>query len=87
MNQSKARREAKCKKRIGRRLRRRNYADQPRPMFTSSNIQYDWSDRIHGLAAGGIGAIHLLVRRIGLIDAIDQKLFRPMFPITNRIMS
>ncbi|MFH0945437.1 MAG: IS1380 family transposase [Planctomycetota bacterium] len=74
MSQSKARREAKCKKRIGRRLRRRNYADQPRPMFAASNIQYDQSDRMQGLAAGGIGAIHLMVRRIGLIDAIDESL-------------
>ena len=74
MSQSKARREAGSKQRIRRRLRRRNYPDQPRPMFTSSNIQYDWSDRIRGLAAGGIWAIHLMARRIGLIEAIDRSL-------------
>jgi hypothetical protein len=74
VSQSKARREARSKKRIDHRLRRRNYPDQPRPMFTASNIQYDWSDRVRGLAAGGVGAIHLMVRRIGLIEAIDQTL-------------
>jgi hypothetical protein len=43
-------------------------------MFTGSNIHYDWSDRDRGLATGGIGAIHLLARRTGLIDAIDANL-------------
>jgi hypothetical protein len=74
VSQSKACREARSKKRIERRLRRRDYVDQPQPMFSASNIQYDWSDRIRGLACGGIGAIHLMVRRIGLINAIDQNL-------------
>lgn len=74
MSKAKHDRHAKCKNRISRRLRRRNYPDQPRPMFTASNIHYDWSDRDRGLAAGGIGAIHLMARRIGLIDAIDRDL-------------
>jgi hypothetical protein len=43
-------------------------------MFTASNIQYDWSDRDRGLAAGGIGAIHLMARKIGLVDALDHDL-------------
>jgi hypothetical protein len=43
-------------------------------MFKASNIHYEWSDRDRSLAAGGQGAIHLLARRTGLIDAIDEKL-------------
>jgi hypothetical protein len=43
-------------------------------MFKAGNIQYDWSERSHGLAAGGIGAIHLMARRTGLIDAINESL-------------
>ena len=74
MSQSKQQRERNCKRRILRRLRRRDYSDQAQPMFKGSNIQYQWSDRCHGLAGGGIGAIHLLARRIGLIDAIDESL-------------
>jgi hypothetical protein len=31
-------------------------------------------DRVHGISYGGIGAFHLLARRIGLIDAINQRL-------------
>ena len=29
---------------------------------------------MHGISHGGIGAFHLLARRLGLIDAIDQRL-------------
>src|SRR3984893_2811703 len=43
-------------------------------MFTASNIHYEVADRVRGMAHGGIGAIHLLARRIGLIDVIDQRL-------------
>jgi hypothetical protein len=43
-------------------------------MFTASNIQYELSDRCHGISHGGIGAIHLLARQLGLVDAIDQRL-------------
>ena len=74
MSRSKQQRERNCKRRIRHRLRRRDYSDQPKPMFKGSNIQYEWSDRCHGLAAGGIGAIHLVARRTGLIDAIDENL-------------
>ena len=41
------------------------------PAFTASNIHYEIGDRDRGLAHGGIGAFHLLARRIGLIEAID----------------
>jgi len=43
-------------------------------MFTASNIHYEIAERVHGIAYGGIGALHLLARRIGLIDAIDKRL-------------
>ncbi len=43
-------------------------------MFTAGNIRYELSDKARGLAFGGIGAMHLLARRTGLIEAIDQRL-------------
>ena len=67
-------READCKRRIGRRLRRRNWCDQPEPMFKATNIHYEHSDRIRGIAYGGIGAIHSLAQRSGLIGGIDGQL-------------
>jgi hypothetical protein len=62
------------KRRILRRLDKVDNRGCDRPMFTASNIHYDMSERVRGMAHGGIGAMHLLVRRIGLIDAIDQRL-------------
>src|SRR6202140_1653632 len=45
-----------------------------RPVLSASNIHYEVSDRQRGLAHGGIGAMHLLARQTGLIDAIDRRL-------------
>ncbi|MGH9671390.1 MAG: IS1380 family transposase, partial [Terriglobales bacterium] len=69
-----SRREARCKQRIRRRLRRRNWKAQAEPMFRGRNLHYEGSDRLRGLAAGGIGAMHLLARRTGLTAAIDERL-------------
>ena len=65
---------ANSKRRIERRLDKTDIRGFEQPMFTASNIHYEIGDRAHGIAHGGIGAMHLLARRSGLIDAIDQKL-------------
>ena len=67
-------REARCKQRIRRRLRRRNWRAQLEPMFRGRNLHYEGSDRVRGLGTGGIGAMHLLARRTGLTAAIDERL-------------
>jgi hypothetical protein len=41
-------------------------------MLAARNIHYDMSDRDRAIACGGIGSIHLLARKVGLIDAIDR---------------
>ena len=64
----------KKRRRIDYRLRPLDWEAQDKPMFAASNIDYEISDRTRGLSAGGIGAIHLLARRLGLIDAIDEHL-------------
>jgi hypothetical protein len=64
---------ARRKRRIERRLRPRTWAAQPRPMYTASNVQYEHSGRVRGLATGGIGAMHGLARHTGLVAAIDQR--------------
>src|SRR5947209_11269535 len=43
-------------------------------MLTASNIQYEIGDRGRGVVYGGIGALHLLVRKLGLAEAIDERL-------------
>jgi len=36
-------------------------------------MQYEHSDRIRGLASGGIGAMQQLAQHVGLVEAIDQR--------------
>ena len=62
------------RRRIRRRLRPRNWRARSKPMFEASNIQYELSDRTRGLDCGGIGAMHVFARQVGLIDAIDRHL-------------
>src|SRR5207244_10914877 len=68
------RREARCKQRMRRRLRRRNWRAQLQPMLRGRNLRYEGSDRVRGLGAGGIGAMQLLAQRTGLTAAIDESL-------------
>jgi hypothetical protein len=65
---------AESKRRLQRRLDKTKVGDTSRPVFSASNVHYEIADRVHGIAYGGIGAFHLLARRIGLIDAIDRNL-------------
>lgn len=74
VSHSRAQRLINRKRRLQARLRQRPWKPQDKPMFTASNIHYDLSDKIRGLGAGGIGMMHLLARRTGLIDAIDARL-------------
>jgi hypothetical protein len=41
-------------------------------MYRASNLQYEHSDRVRGLASGGIGAMHQLAQQVGLVEAIDR---------------
>ena len=74
MNKTLPRRLRRRKQRIERRLGPRAWHEQADPMFGAKNIRYDLAERARGLACGGIGAIHLLARRSGLIEALDQNL-------------
>jgi hypothetical protein len=65
---------ARSKRRLQQRLDKSKIGDTAQPVFAASNIQYEIADRVHGIAYGGIGAMHLLARRLGLIEAIDRNL-------------
>jgi hypothetical protein len=65
---------ARRKSRIERRLDKRKDTPTAEPQLAARNIHYEVSDQTNGLICGGIGAIHLLARRIGLIDDIDRNL-------------
>jgi hypothetical protein len=64
----------KGKSRIQRRLDRKHDTLTFQPVFNASNIHYETSERTGAITYGGIGAIQLLVRRFGLIKAIDTRL-------------
>ena len=62
------------KRRIAYRLRARAWKERSGPMFAARNIHYDLAEKDRGLGEGGIGAMHLLTRRVGLIERIDKEL-------------
>jgi len=62
------------KGRIARRLDKKDNRGCERPMMTASNIHYEIAERTRAIAAGGMGAMHLLTRRLGLGEAIDRRL-------------
>ena len=62
------------KRRIQRRLNKWDLRGCAQPMMTARNIHYEIAERGRGICVGGIGAMHTLVRQIGLIEAIDRGL-------------
>ena len=62
------------RRRILRRIENKPGVERPEPMMAASNIRYEIAERVRGIAPGGIGAIHLLARKLGLIDDIDRDL-------------
>ena len=65
---------AQSKRRIMRRLDKNNNSGCRRPMLTAANIHYEIADRTRAVAAGGIGAVHLVAKKLGLAEAIDRDL-------------
>ena len=71
----KVRRQLKTRKqRIARRLEQADRAGTSRPELSASNITSGIADRTRAIGAGGIGAVHLLVKRLGLDRAINDGL-------------
>ena len=62
------------KRRIERRLAPRHWEDQQQPMLRGSNIHYELSQKTRANSYGGVGAVHLMVQRLGLVDEINEHL-------------
>ncbi len=69
------------KQKIRARLDKSVQSYSPEPVLRSGNIHYDISDRTHGTLYGGIGAMQMLVKQLGLDAAINQRL--DLFKIHN----
>ena len=62
------------KRRLERRLDRKNIlVERERPVFSGNGIHYQLAERTRGMAAGGLGAMQLLVGSIGLAESIDER--------------
>ena len=43
------------------------------PMMSASNIHFEMAERARVVNYGGIGAMHLMVQKLGLAEAIDER--------------
>jgi hypothetical protein len=50
------------------------WGEQPAPMFTSGRITYEVGGYVEATAYGGIAAMHRVVTKLGLVEAINKRL-------------
>lgn len=62
------------KRRIEQRLDKKDCRGCDRPAMTAANVRYEIASRTTATAHGGIGAMHMLAQRLGLPQAIDERL-------------
>ncbi len=62
------------KQNLDTRLLRKQYEDQPDPMFKDSNVHYQIAERTRAIGYGGIGALHKLVCKLGLDREINKNI-------------
>ncbi len=68
--------------RIARRLAKAQGGQQPRrdgPELAADTIHYEIAERCQAISCGGIGAVHQLAEKVGLVKALDTRL-----PISKR---
>lgn len=63
----------KRKQNLSKRLKRKQWPQQPKPFLEAQNIHYEMADRVRAIDCGGIGAFHALAVNSGLVDAINQR--------------
>jgi hypothetical protein len=67
--------DQKCKSQIEARLdKTQGPIIGAQPIMTARNIDYEVSERTHAIPCGGIGVFHMLARKLGLIDVINNRL-------------
>jgi hypothetical protein len=65
---------AASKRKIARRLDKTRFFKKSGPVLAGGNLQYEISERIHGLGHGGVALFHRLACDTGLVDAINRRL-------------
>lgn len=61
------------KRAIAKRLRRKNYVEQPQPMIKDVNMEYQVGARTRAVGHGGLGVMHKLVCGLGLDQALNRR--------------
>jgi len=61
------------KRKIEKRLKRKQWEEQDQPMFTARNIHYEIAEKTRAINCGGIGAIHQMVLKSGLVKEINKQ--------------
>lgn len=74
MNRKLRRRLSGEKAKLERRLDEGRRAGGGKPVLSGLSIHYEMSEKTSAIAHGGIGAIHRLVKKTGLVNRIDEKL-------------
>jgi hypothetical protein len=69
-----AKKLAQSKRKIRKRLDKRSLPKRPGPVMQPGNIHYEIADRAHGISYGGMGAVQMLVQKLGLDKAINRQL-------------
>ncbi len=72
MNAKIRRQLAARKRRIEKRLDRTRFGGEC-PVISATNIHYEIAEKTQAISSGGMGMIQLLVKRLGLDEAIDQQ--------------
>lgn len=73
MNRRIRRKLALEKRRIERRLDQAVRPNEVGPVLRGNGIRYELADKVAAIACGGVGAIHRMVKQLGLQQAIDER--------------
>ena len=74
MNASVHRQLNRRKRRILRRIENKPGVERQQPMMAASNIHYEIAEKVRAISPGGIGAIHLMAQRLGLVHDINENI-------------
>jgi len=69
-----AKKLAKSKRKIKKRLDKRSLPKRPGPVIQPGNIHYEIADKARGINYGGMGAVQMLVQKLGLDKEINKHL-------------
>jgi hypothetical protein len=73
VNKKDRKKHNKTKRDLQKRLKNNSKVEKE-PVLKAGTIHYELSERIEGINCGGIGAIHMLAKKSGLIETIDREI-------------